>query len=53
MVEVRQGLALQDQVVTAGQQRLQRDGTPVRLAATQPEARPAAPAASAAQAPGR
>lgn len=53
MVEVRQGLALQDQVVTAGQQRLQRDGTPVRMAAAQPEARPAAPAASAAQAPGR
>ncbi|MBI3100709.1 MAG: efflux RND transporter periplasmic adaptor subunit [Burkholderiales bacterium] len=49
VVEVRQGLAAEDQVVTAGQQRLQRDGMPVHRAG--PQAQPAAQAASAARAP--
>ncbi len=46
MVEVKEGLALDDVVVTAGQQRVQRDGVPVRVVEL-----PASPAnaASAAQ----
>ncbi|MEY3381689.1 MAG: Multidrug resistance protein MdtA precursor [Pseudomonadota bacterium] len=52
-VEIVQGLAEQDSVVVAGQQRLQKDGTPLRVldpnrpAADRPaaEAKPAAPAA--------
>ncbi len=32
LVEVLRGLAADDRIVTAGQQRIQRDGTPVRLA---------------------
>jgi membrane fusion protein (multidrug efflux system) len=31
LVEVQDGLALDDRVVTAGQQRVQRDGAPVRV----------------------
>lgn len=47
LVEVRSGLAEGDQVVTAGHQRLQRDGAPVRIVLQQPQA--AAPAAPASQ----
>ena len=58
-VEVVRGLAEGDRIVTAGQQRVQRDGTPLRLAdagrrAPAPEERPASapPPASAAPAAG-
>ena len=49
MVEVRQGLADGDRVVTAGHQRLQRDGMAVRTLERQADA--SVPAASAATTP--
>lgn len=42
-VEVTEGLALEDDIVTAGQQRLQRDGMPARVV---PMGKPAEPPAS-------
>ena len=51
-VEIVRGLADGDRIVTAGQQRIQRDGAPVRLAEPPANGAPdgAAPAASAAAA---
>lgn len=49
VVEVTEGLRAGDTVVTAGQQRVARDGVPVRVAGPQP----AAGAASAVRAPGQ
>ncbi|RYY86253.1 MAG: efflux RND transporter periplasmic adaptor subunit, partial [Comamonadaceae bacterium] len=48
-VEIVQGLQPGDQVVTAGQQRIQRDGTPVRVLDV-PRGAPPAPAAGSARA---
>lgn len=55
-VEITEGLSLHDTVVTAGHQRLQKDGAPVRVvelpgAGKGAAAAPAAPGASAAAAP--
>lgn len=53
-VEIVEGLAVGDTVVTAGQQRLQKDGTAVRVLDAAAPAKPgAAPAASAASAAGQ
>lgn len=52
LVEIVRGLAAGDRIVTAGQQRIQRDGMPVRLAEAAPNGAPdgVAPAAVAAAA---